>query len=229
MSSTTSNCLNYKELQAALKVYKNDGLTTVKLNAKADVLQAEYDRLTTERPPHLITSEYNAPPIQAKLAEPLYPFCSNTVAVLNSPTLPTLRQEQELATRDVITRTLPAMNKKYAPSWLCKPVTVYVVDGIDYLPCELDMALKGDVCELTCEVPEKAEQEPASPYFIDTSKAARYLNGVKEFSKGLGTTELQCARNVEDAVRGAIRGLAAVISIAKGFHARQVERALKVA
>lgn len=253
MSSTTSNCLNYKELQAALKVYKNDGLTTVKLNAKQCILQAEYDRLTTERPPHLIRSEYNAPPVIAKLNDN-YPFCSNTVTIpvkrvaTENQTVaqsPVVKQEQATSERepqsvsrsshssDVITRTLPAMNKKYAPSWLCKPVTVYVVDGIDYLPFELDMALKGETCELTCElsllppdcddttVPEKADQEPVPPYFIDTHNS--------RFVRDLGTTELQAARNLEDTVRGARRVLRAVISVCKGFHARQVERASQAA
>ncbi len=37
--------MTYKELQSALKSAKAQGLTNVKLNAKKDVLQAEYDRL----------------------------------------------------------------------------------------------------------------------------------------------------------------------------------------
>jgi hypothetical protein len=39
--------MTYKALQAALKTFRNEGLTTVKLNATKDLLQAEYDRLTT--------------------------------------------------------------------------------------------------------------------------------------------------------------------------------------
>ena len=39
--------MTYKALQAALKTFRNEGLTTVKLNGTKDVLQAEYDRLTT--------------------------------------------------------------------------------------------------------------------------------------------------------------------------------------
>jgi hypothetical protein len=39
--------MTYKSLQAALKTFRNEGLTTVKLNATKDLLQAEYDRLTT--------------------------------------------------------------------------------------------------------------------------------------------------------------------------------------
>lgn len=35
--------MTYKELQKALKEYKERGLTTVALNAKKDILQGEYD------------------------------------------------------------------------------------------------------------------------------------------------------------------------------------------
>jgi ParB family chromosome partitioning protein len=41
-----TSSLSYKELQAELKILKNQGLTSVKLNSKKSVLQAEYDRLT---------------------------------------------------------------------------------------------------------------------------------------------------------------------------------------
>jgi hypothetical protein len=37
--------MTYKQLQTALKSAKAQGLTSIKLNAKKDVLQAEYDRL----------------------------------------------------------------------------------------------------------------------------------------------------------------------------------------
>lgn len=38
--------MTYKQLQAALKELKAQGKTTIKLNSKIEVLQAEYDRLT---------------------------------------------------------------------------------------------------------------------------------------------------------------------------------------
>ena len=38
--------MTYKELQTFLKDLKAQGLTNIKLNAKKDELQAEYDRLT---------------------------------------------------------------------------------------------------------------------------------------------------------------------------------------
>lgn len=38
--------LTYRQLQAALKPFKAQGLTTIKLNGKKEALQAEYDRLT---------------------------------------------------------------------------------------------------------------------------------------------------------------------------------------
>lgn len=40
--------MTYNELRAALKTFKSQGLTTIALNAKKDILQAEYDRLTTQ-------------------------------------------------------------------------------------------------------------------------------------------------------------------------------------
>ena len=39
--------MTYKELQTALKTFKAQGLTDIKLNAKKDELQAEYDHLTS--------------------------------------------------------------------------------------------------------------------------------------------------------------------------------------
>lgn len=39
--------MTYNELRTALKPFKAQGLTTVALNAKKDILQAEYDRLTS--------------------------------------------------------------------------------------------------------------------------------------------------------------------------------------
>jgi hypothetical protein len=53
--------MTYKALQAALKTFRNEGLTTVKLNATKASLQAEYDRLTvapetvTETAPETVT------------------------------------------------------------------------------------------------------------------------------------------------------------------------------
>jgi hypothetical protein len=40
--------MSYKALQAALKAFKAEGLTTVKLNGTKASLQAEYDRLTAD-------------------------------------------------------------------------------------------------------------------------------------------------------------------------------------
>lgn len=40
--------MRYCELQTALKTYRKSGLTTIKLNAKKEILQAEYDRIQKE-------------------------------------------------------------------------------------------------------------------------------------------------------------------------------------
>jgi hypothetical protein len=42
--------LSYKQLQTALKVFKAEGLTQIKLNGTKASLQAEYDRLTVIEP-----------------------------------------------------------------------------------------------------------------------------------------------------------------------------------
>lgn len=239
--------LTYKELQAALRTAKENGLTSIKLNSKQEVLQAAYDLIynkpaavlkevlvgqcteltcdITSTSQHLITSAYTPEPVEAKLNNN-YPFCSNTVTVRNNNT----------------THVLPAMNSSRAPSWLCKPQKMYVIDGVDYLPFELDQQLTGAVCDLPAAVNERKSnarpatpivnsakdkpkakltysKEPASLYFIDTNHS--------RFTRTLGTTEAQAIKNVEDVVRGARRVLGAVKNIAIGFHARQVERALK--
>lgn len=276
--------LSYKQLQSALKELREQGLTSIKLNAKQSVLQEEYDRLNatattlegqcteltcevttvTSTRPHILTSEYNAPAIQGRGTGSIrnerhsklndsYPFCSNAVTVLNRPTLPTLQQEQELATRDVITRTLPAMNKKYAPSWLCKPETLYIVDGVDYLIHELEMQLKGQVCEIACawegrgsdssrtechssHQPALQDSFSSSNKQEETSPVQQYnqrlIDNIKHsYLKTLGSTELQALRNAENGIRytssAAKRGIGAVIGICQGFHKAQVERALK--
>ncbi len=292
---------SYKELQQALKSYKEQGLTSIKLNSKQSVLQEEYARLTAQQVTETkgveealpqcsayetscpITSQWEGVPVQAKLNCTVesasasasssstrgssYPFNKNTVKVENKPAAHAVERSETTVKELFTTRVIPAMNSKYAPSWLCKPYTVYVIDGIEYLPHELEMNLKGQVCELPAasnerklaankaprhqepvlaerksnarpatpivnpakELPKVAvafkAQEDYSPYFIDTSKAARY-------SKSLGTTERQAARNLEDGMKYASsatkQGFRNVVSFAKGFHARQVERALKV-
>jgi hypothetical protein len=42
--------MSYKQLQTALKVFKAEGRTSIKLNATKVALQAEYDRLTVIEP-----------------------------------------------------------------------------------------------------------------------------------------------------------------------------------
>lgn len=46
--TTTATTMSYRELQAALKPLKAAGKTTVKLNSKAEVLLAEYNKLTQQ-------------------------------------------------------------------------------------------------------------------------------------------------------------------------------------
>lgn len=252
--TTATTKLSYKELQAALKELREQGKTSIKLNSKQEVLEQEYERINN-------TSANDEPAVKDQCdtsnGNSNYPFCSNTVKVENKP----VKRSDELFAVKVI----PAMNSKYAPSWLCKNYTVYIIDGVEYLPHELEAQLQGQVCQLPAVVNEmklaanlpprlqqpalkdrvsKARpvtapiintakdlpkvkvtykaQEDYSPYFIDTTKAARY-------SKTLGDVEKQAARNLEDAVRATKQGFRNVISFAKGFHKAQVERARKAA
>lgn len=261
--------LSYKELQAALKELREQGLTSIKLNSKQSVLECELSRINEQ----LQRDSARLTDSVSKLSKDNsnYPFCDNTVSVTNDKAVPTPNGQCYQV------QALPAMNSKYAPDWLCKPQKVYVIDGIDYLPFELDQQLMGAVCDLPAAVNEckllanqpprlqepilakrksnarpatpivnsakdkpKAKltysKEPASPYFIDINH--------HRFTEGLGTTERQAARNLQDAIRVSVglvkggagnatsatkRGLAAVIDIAKGFHKANVERALKAA
>ncbi len=210
-----------------------------------------------------LTCQYVAPPIQAKLNSTVesscYPFCSNTVKVENKPVKRSETTVKELFT----TKVIPAMNSKYAPSWLCKPYVVYIIDGMDYLEHELEAQLQGQTCELPAAANERKlaanlpprlqqparkdrvskarepqpivnvskelpkakltfkSQEEYSPYFINVHHS--------KFTKTLGATELQAARNLEDAISATKQGLKNVISFAKGFYKAQVERALKAA
>ena len=43
--------MNYKELKNALKIFKSEGLTDIRLNASKAQLQAEYDRLMQDNAP----------------------------------------------------------------------------------------------------------------------------------------------------------------------------------
>lgn len=49
--------MNYRELQQALKRYRAMGLTTIKLNQKSAILQAEYNRIQEQEQPQRPTAE----------------------------------------------------------------------------------------------------------------------------------------------------------------------------
>lgn len=194
---------SYKQLQAALKELREQGLTSIKLNSKQSVLQAEYERLqatsSSQQAESLeeeyintvheyeyaypLTCQHVAPPIQAKLNGTVessrYPFCSNTVKVKNN-------------TPQVSTLVLPAMSPKHAPSWLCKPHKMYVIDGVDYLIHELEMNLKGQVCELPAAVNERKIlanqpprlQQPARKDRVSNARpAVPIVNSAKDLPK----------------------------------------------
>jgi hypothetical protein len=49
--------MTYKQLQTALKVFKAEGLTQIKLNSTKDLLQAEYDRLNAPKTIKIMTGK----------------------------------------------------------------------------------------------------------------------------------------------------------------------------
>lgn len=144
--------LTYKELQAKLKQLRNNGHDVqCKLNGKHDVLVAEYNRIIRTIEQELQQVLSNSTDTTTPKPNDSYPFTSNTVQVYN-------------------TSTLLAMNAKLVPSWLARPQKVYIINGVDYLPYELEMQLQSMVadgtnsCELTCEwnAPAPIEQQSAS-------------------------------------------------------------------
>lgn len=180
-SPTAINQLSYKELQAALKELREQGLTSIKLNSKRRVLQEELARIESElkeRASDRITNATvkdeapvpvtNSATASNELAptndfKPLtYPFCGNTVKVENKPTVE--RSETTVNEQPVFsTKVLRAMDSKYAPSWLCRPYVVYVIDGVDYLQGELEAQLQGQVCQLPAVVNEMKLQANLPP------------------------------------------------------------------
>jgi hypothetical protein len=74
--------MTYKALQAALKTFRNEGLTQIKLNATKDVLQAEYDRLTvtaettTETTAETVETTSETPVIEPEINNEIITFHS---------------------------------------------------------------------------------------------------------------------------------------------------------
>lgn len=165
-AAAATNQLSYKQLQAALKSYKEQGLTSIKLNSKQPVLQEELARIEEELKERAFERITNATvkdeqPVTNSATSSNYPFCSNTVKVENKPTFE--RSETTVNDKLFTTRVIPAMNSKYAPSWLCKPYTVYIIDGVDYLEHELEAQLQGQVCELPAAANERKLQSNQPP------------------------------------------------------------------
>jgi hypothetical protein len=124
--------ITYRELQAKLRAMKEQGHELqVKLNAKHEILLQEFSRIT-----QVLEDE-----VQASAT------CS--LQVLDT------RSTQAV---EETSHQLPAMNAALVPSWLAKEHRVYIIDGVDYLPYELNAMLDGSYCrfheadsELTCE------------------------------------------------------------------------------
>jgi hypothetical protein len=135
--NATANTLTYRELQAKLKDFKAQGLTDIKLNSKQNILQLEYDRIIVNLEQEAQAVLDAATSGKSASGKDNYPFSSNTAQVENNV--------------EYRINHLLAMNPSTAPSWLSKQYKVYVVDGVDYLPFELEQQLQGQICELACE------------------------------------------------------------------------------
>jgi hypothetical protein len=67
--------MTYKQLQTALKVFKAEGLTQIKLNSTKDLLQAEYDRLTVA--PETVTETVTEAVTEAVIEPEVNPTTDN--------------------------------------------------------------------------------------------------------------------------------------------------------
>lgn len=219
-TSQVDQQLTYRELQAKLKELKVNGHdVTVKLNSKYDVLLQEYSRLVAAMEQDVqqvlnSTQEvevlsYNSRDTTSELnttcKRDCYPFTSNTVKVENV-ILPSTNSSIYYS------RTLPAMNSKLAPSWLARPQKVYVVDGIDYLPYELEQQLQGQCCEvlLQCsthivDIPEESvtveESVTAEEYAQPKSSAGKVERAWHHYINQQDSTVKQAAANGVEILR----------------------------
>lgn len=192
MTATSNNtqALTYRELQAKLKELRDNRYDVqCKLNAKQEVLQQEFDRLTAtlvQEVQEILDSpvsvlEYNNSQGRA-VQEDTVPSVGSELATLTNNTETTdttpapipdtqypfnsymgvkVENRPELYHQAV----LPALNAQVVPSWLSKQHKVYWIDRVDYLPSELECWLrkhKGECCELPHYSPViQPEQETA--------------------------------------------------------------------
>lgn len=103
LSTTSNQQLTYKELQQAIKSYKEQGLTGIKLNSKHCVLQEEYERITN-------ATVKDEQPVTNSATASNYPFCSNTVKVENKPGV--------TAVKPTVERSETTVNERSAASVL---------------------------------------------------------------------------------------------------------------
>lgn len=188
--------MTYKELQAAVKGFKAQGLTTIKLNSKQEVLQVEYDRLTavvelngqcSELSCEVILSCNTALACELPLVAPKSkPVLKTTPGKVNAQAVSEAKRVASQAPRH---RT-PVKDK-------------YVVNRqVDEVR---QQAIKGSSKKVSCQF----SKTPKSEFFIDVNH--------RRYTDKLSTTEKQALDNIKSFVN-------AVKNIAIGFSQRQQER-----
>lgn len=209
--------LTYRDLQAALKELKANGADVrCKLTAKADVLQAEYTRLTATKCNEVeiatVVNEFdedaNGNWVNPELSVPDDTILKPTPITNLVDDIAGNKRAKPL-TKDVNTNSrLHAANNK-AASMNASPRHTSKVSNARKPTLIVNTAANAP--KVKCEY----SKTPKSEYFVDVNHT-RY-ESVNRYVQELGTTEKQALSNVIEFGR-------AVVNIAKGFHNRQVER-----
>ncbi len=181
--------MNYRELQAALK-----GHTSIKLNSKASVLQAEYERLflngeSCVLPLPVATQQSESKPITNTI---------NDQAGGNYYKRPVLKGKVNAQKVSEVKRQA-SQAPRLATTVKDKYINKRQVNEVR------QQQIKGSSKKVEC----KFNKSPKSDYFVNDT--------FKKFEASLGTTERQALANVTAFGR-------AVVEIAKGFHQAQVKR-----
>ncbi len=200
--------MSYRELQQALK-----GHTTVKLNSKASVLQAEYDRL------FLDGATCELPSYSESMFSDDEPINNDDVII----TVPVATQQSQRPVANLI-------NDQAGGNFYQRPVlkgkvnaqkvsevkrqasqaprhTTPVNDKYSNKKAVNDIRqqqIKGSPNKVSCKFNSKHDE-----FFVNTNH--------KRYIETLGSTERQALSNITSFTK-------AVVNVVKGFHSRQVER-----
>ncbi len=193
--------MTYRELQQALK-----GHTTVKLNSKQAVLQAEYDRLFLDGSFCELTCEVVITTFVKPQPRVETPTKGNAVIGTNKiqdlaggsfyqrPVLKTKVNAQEVSEvkrqASQAPRLATPVNDKYSNKKAVNDIR--------------QQQIKGSPNKVSCKFNSKHDE-----FFVNTNH--------KRYIETLGSTERQALSNITSFTK-------AVVNVVKGFHSRQVER-----